>query len=308
MDFLKKSYTGRNQWYWYVFTLLVIFAAVQIGTLPLSGYVSGQNPGLHNPELLNAKVMEFMSTNFGLALTLLRFACGFFALLLCVKYAHKKRMLDIVTGRQRLDWGRIFFGAGVWAILLLITFFVPFLTGDAEGLVFQFEPSKFFVLMAISLVLFPFQTSFEELAFRGYLMQWSTILFKYRWVAWVLTSFIFGLMHSANPEVQEFGAWIALPQYILMGLLLGYVTLKDNGMELALGIHAANNILSALCVTSGSSTLRTHALFYEIAPTASIMDSVVILLAALVFIWICNQKYKFMGNISLRSKVEREER
>ena len=141
---------------------------------------------------------------------------------------------------------------------------------------------------------FPFQTSFEELTFRGYLMQGSYLLFNNKWAALVLTSVIFGLMHSANPEVEAFGAWVALPQYIIMGFLLGYVAIKDNGMELSLGIHVANNILSAITFTSDSSTLQTHALFRDLAPSSSWMDSVVILIAALVFVWICNRKYKFM--------------
>ena len=199
-----------------------------------------------------------------------------------------------MTGRDRLDWGRIFFGAGIWAILSILTFLLPLLFGESDTLVFQFDASKFFVLLLISLILFPFQTSFEELTFRGYLMQGSYLLFNNKWAALVLTSVIFGLMHSANPEVQAFGAWVALPQYIIMGFLLGYVAIKDNGMELSLGIHVANNILSAITFTSDSSTLQTHALFRDLAPSSSWMDSVVILIAALVFVWICNRKYKFM--------------
>lgn len=291
MNFLEKSHTGRNQWYFYILTLLIVFTATQIGTLPLAGYIYFLNP---SPTPTTQDIAQATSTNLGLALTLLSFAFGFAALLLCVKYIHKKHLLEIVTGRDRLDWGRIFFGAGIWAILSILTFLLPLLFGESDTLVFQFDASKFFVLLLISLILFPFQTSFEELTFRGYLMQGSYLLFNNKWAALVLTSVIFGLMHSANPEVEAFGAWVALPQYIIMGFLLGYVAIKDNGMELSLGIHVANNILSAITFTSDSSTLQTHALFRDLAPSSSWMDSVVILIAALVFVWICNRKYKFM--------------
>jgi len=30
--------------------------------------------------------------------------------------------------------------------------------------------------------------------------------------------------------------WVALPQYILMGLILGFVAVKDDGMEIIPGI------------------------------------------------------------------------
>ena len=53
--------------------------------------------------------------------------------------------------------------------------------------------------------------------------------------------------------------WGALPQYILMGLILGFVAVKDDGMELSLGLHMANNIIAAITITSDSSTLQTHA-------------------------------------------------
>lgn len=169
--FLEKVYSGRNQWYFYIFSLLIIFTATQIGSLPLAGYMIMEDPSI----LQGGDISAATSTNTGLALTLLSFAVGFFTILFCVKYIHHKKTADIVTGRQRIDWGRIFFGAAVWGILSLITLALPFFFGDTSHLVFQFEPVHFLILVVISLLLFPFQTSFEELLFRGYLMQLSLI-------------------------------------------------------------------------------------------------------------------------------------
>lgn len=303
MNFLEQVYTGKNQWYWYVLSLLIIFIATQIGSLPLVGYIFLEAP----QTLLSGDISSVTSTNLGLALMLLSFVVGFFAIFFCVKYIHGKRALDIVTSRPKIDWNRFFFGVGIWAILSIITFALTFLTEDNPDLIFRFESSKFFVMLAVALLMFPFQTSFEELVFRGYLMQWSYLLFKNKWAAIVLTGVIFGLMHSANPEVKDFGMLLAMPQYILMGLLLGYIAVQDNGLELSLGIHAANNILSAITITSPSSTLQTHALFIDPTPSASGWDSVFILISGLLFIWISNRKYQFIRqnksvNISLKSR------
>lgn len=297
--FLEKVYTGRNQWYLYVFSLLIIFTATQIGSLPLVGYLFWQNPDM----LQTGNISAATGTNAGLALTLLSFVVGFFAVFFCVKYIHQKKPLDIVTARPRLDWGRIFFGAAVWGVLSILTFAIPMIFGDTKDIVFQFEPVNFFILLIISLLMFPFQTSFEELLFRGYLMQWAAMLFKYRWAAVLLTGVIFGALHSANPEVEEFGVWIALPQYILMGLILGYVAVKDDGMELSLGLHMANNILAAITFTSDSSTLQTHALFKDLHPTASWVDIVMMLVAGIIFIWLCNRKYNFMRKVNIWGKI-----
>lgn len=298
--FLEKVYNGKNQWYLYVFSLLIIFTATQIGSLPLAGYMIYQDPSI----LKGGNIAAATSTNAGLALALLSFAVGFLAIFFCIKYIHQKKALDIVTARPKVDWSRIFFSAGIWGILSLVSLFIPLLIGDSSDIVFQFDPLNFFVLVIISLVMFPFQTSFEELLFRGYLMQWSALLFKYRWIALLLTGTLFGIMHSANPEVEEFGMWIALPQYILMGFILGFVAVKDDGLELALGLHMSNNILAAITFTSDSSTLQTHALFKDLHPTASWVDTLVMLIAGILFIWICNRKYHFMNKINIWEKIK----
>lgn len=298
--FLEKVYNGKNQWYLYIFSLLVIFTATQIGSLPLLGYMVWQDPEI----LKTGNISAATSTNAGLAFTLLSFVVGFFAIFFCVKFIHRKKSTDIVTARKRVDWGRVFFGAAIWGVLSLTTLAVPFLFGDTSDIVFQFDPLNFFILVVISLLLFPFQTSFEELLFRGYLMQWSALLFRYRWAAVVVTGVLFGLLHGANPEVEEFGVWIALPQYILMGLIMGFVAVKDDGMELSLGLHVSNNILAAIMFTSDSSTLQTHALFKDLHPTASWLDTGMMLVAGIIFIWLCNRRYHFMDKVNLCGKIE----
>lgn len=294
--FLEQVYTGKNQWYLYLFTLLIVFTAIQIGSLPWVLSVPKE-------VLLSGNVSLTTTTNSGLALVLFGFVVGFFTLLLCVRYIHQKAYTDIITVRPKIDWGRIFFSAGIWGLLTLLAFAVQFVTTDSSEIVFQFDPSKFFVLVLVSLVMFPFQTSFEELVFRGYLMQWSALLFKYRWVAVLITGVLFGVMHGANPEVEAYGMWVALPQYILMGLILGYVAVKDDGLELALGLHMANNILAAITFTSDASTLQTHALFKDLNPTASHIDTLMMLIIGVVFIWICNRKYRFIGKVNLWEKI-----
>jgi uncharacterized protein len=59
--------------------------------------------------------------------------------------------------------------------------------------------------------------------------------------------------------------------YIGTGLFLGVITLMDEGIELALGFHAANNLVSALLVTSDWSAFQTYSLFKDVSnPSASL--------------------------------------
>ena len=46
-----------------------------------------------------------------------------------------------------------------------------------------------------------------------------------------------------NPEVEKLG-YLILVYYIGSGLFLGIITLMDEGIELALGFHFANNFPS----------------------------------------------------------------
>ena len=105
----------------------------------------------------------------------------------------------------------------------------------------------------------PIQTSAEELLFRGYLLQGFGVLFKNRWLPLILTSVLFGGLHYANPEVDQFGLGIMF-YYIGTGFFLGIITLVDEGLELALGFHAANNLFGALLMSSEWSAFQTDAI------------------------------------------------
>lgn len=305
MMFLEQVRNGRNEWYYYLSTLLIVFLAWQVlGAIPLVIYTFIHSPLPLQDTMtgLEAALNNAMRTNFGLVLMILSFGFGLAALLLCVRYLHQKPIRSILTARPLLDWKRIGFSAGLWALFSVVTLGLSFLLGDTSDLVFQFEPLNFFILCLISLFLLPFQTSFEEILFRGYLMQWAALLLKYRWAAVLVTGILFGLLHSANPETG-LGFWVVMPQYIFMGILLGYLAVKDDGLELALGLHIANNIIAAVSVTSDSSALQTHALFKSLHPTATHWDTLFLVLAGIIFVWLCNRKYHFMGKIKIWGKI-----
>lgn len=215
--FLEKSYRGNNKWYFYILTLIIVFAAVQLTSIPLVIYSIIMNPNILNGDMNN--ILAVTNTNTGLALMLFTFGRGVIALMLCVKYFHHKKPTDILTGRDRFDVKRVFFGAAIWGILTIVLFAAQYGFGDTSNLVFQFEPFNFIMMCIVILIFIPFQVAFEEFIFRGYLMQGSILLFKYRWVALLLTGFAFGLLHGSNPEVDRFGFWVAMPAIYSNGII-----------------------------------------------------------------------------------------
>lgn len=135
---------------------------------------------------------------------------------------------------------------------------------------------------------------------------------KRKYVPLVLTSVIFGSMHIANPEVEKMG-YIVLVYYIGTGLFLGIITLMDEGMELALGFHAANNLVTALLVTSDWSAFQTNSILKDVSsPSAGveIVTPIFIIFPILLFIfrkkynW-TNWKEKLTGEIIVVQQIEK---
>ncbi|RMD98219.1 MAG: CPBP family intramembrane metalloprotease [Bacteroidetes bacterium] len=206
-----------------------------------------------------------------------------------VKFIHKRDPKTMINPSGRINWNKVFFGFSLW-LLLTACVEVIFYFLDPGSYSLQFEPGPFIVLLVISLLLFPLQTSFEEILFRGYLMQGLGLLTRRPWVPLLLTSVSFGLMHYMNPEVQEFGAGWAMSYYIGVGLFLGLITLLDDGLELALGVHAATNIYSALFVTFDSSAVQTPAIF-KAAEVHIEWTLAGLIAAAVVFVFLSSKKY-----------------
>jgi hypothetical protein len=75
------------------------------------------------------------------------------------------------------------------------------------------------------------------------------------------------------------------------------------GLELAIGVHVANNVFSALMVTHKSSVLQTDALFRieTIDPVSSLYE---IIIVSVIVIGIMAYKYKWGSFKKLYTKVK----
>jgi membrane protease YdiL (CAAX protease family) len=177
-------------------------------------------------------------------------------------------------------------------MLSLLVFFGTYLM-DSSTMVFQFKLAPFLILFLITLVLMPIQTTTEELIFRGYLMQGFYNLSQNKWFPLLMTSLIFGTMHILNPEVEKMG-YLILIYYIGTGLFLGIITLMDDGTELALGFHAANNMIASLLVTTDFTVFQTPSIFKDISEPSlnfEIFIPVFIVFPALLYFF--SKRYKW---------------
>ena len=210
-------------------------------------------------------VIQTMNEQFGknisflLMVIPLSIACLF--LLFWVKFLHQQTLTSFTTSRKKIDWKRILFSFSIWGGLTILMLLIDF-TMHPDNYEIQFDPQLFLVFAILALILIPLQTSFEEYFFRGYLMQYLGVITKTRWIPFVFTSVSFGLMHAANPEIEKLGS-IVLFYYVGTGFFLGMLTLLDEGLELALGFHAANNLIGALLVTTEWGAFQTNSILLD---------------------------------------------
>ncbi|MFL9844405.1 CPBP family intramembrane glutamic endopeptidase [Flavobacterium rhizosphaerae] len=312
--FIQKAFVPGNTFWKYMLGTLLVFLAMLLGQVPMviAMQVHSMNTGEPLP-MTDTAVYNYLDRNATLFYMLLTFVTALAALLLVVKLLHKQKLKDIITSRPRVDWKRVFFAFFIWAVFSLATTAIDYFSNPADYVV-QFNPGAFLILAVIGILMIPLQTSLEELLFRGYLMQGFGLLAKNRWVPLVVTSVFFGLLHILNPEVEKMGYFIII-YYIGTGFLLGIITLMDEGNELTLGFHAANNLVAALLVTADWTAFQTDSVLKDVSEPSAGFDVLVpvlviypllLLLFAKVYKW-SNWKEKLTGKVLPKPVIITEE-
>ncbi len=301
--FIEQEIKKSNEFWKYIFGSILIIGASTLGQIPLVIAVAFKSFKSDKIPTDTIDAINLLDSNLSLFLIMLSFVFGFIGLVLVVKYFHKQTLLEVTTSRKKVDWSRVFFSFSLWALFTIVTTLTTYYANPGE-LVWNFKPIPFAILFVIATLLIPIQTSTEEYVFRGYLMQGFANLAKNKWFPLIMTSFIFGSMHLLNPEVDKLG-YLILVYYIGTGLFLGILTLMDGGIELSLGFHAANNLFTALLVTSDWTALRTNSIFKDTSMPGGTMEifiPVLVIYPILLFIfskkyqW-TNWKEKLTGNI-----------
>lgn len=304
--FLEQGVKPENKFWKYLIGSLIIITASFIGQIPFSVavlYKSFKDKAVFPTD--NAQVMKMFEPNVTLFLVMISFVFAFVGIYYVVKYLHNQTLLSITTARAKIDWSRILFSFALWSVFSILSFLVIYFRAP-ENFVWNFKLVPFLILVLVGSILIPIQTSTEEYVFRGYLMQGFANLSLNRWFPLLMTSLIFGSMHVFNPEVAKMG-YVIMVYYIGTGLFLGVLALMDEGMELALGFHAANNLVGALLVTSDWTVFQTHSIFIDLSQPSAGLDvilPVVIIYPVLLFIfskkynW-SNWKEKLTGKINV---------
>lgn len=368
--FIQQAFKGFNQWWRYILVVLVVFAGYNIGSAPLT--MALYRAKAKHPDLANVDIQEFfvnsdfsqfyINKNLGLTLLLLLFVAALATFYFIFKPMHKREFKTLTRATGRLDWSKIFYAFLFW-LGLSLCFEGILYSITPENYSFNLQLNTFLPLLALCILILPIQTSFEELFFRGYLMQgigitqvnyvlctigtgiltyllykmtngammstdlselmhtvMSLVIFffyfiffigitsvcvnyvgkiqskkeahNYNFIPLIVTSVLFGLVHSANPEIEKFGFGIMQAYYISAGLFLGILTIMDDRLELAIGVHAATNFTGAVFVGYDGGAITTDSMFvsHALNPTHMLIGFYVM---ASIFLIVTKLKYQW---------------
>jgi membrane protease YdiL (CAAX protease family) len=302
MNHLESSFTGKNNFWRYAVMFVTVFlVSNSIGALPLVIVITVKS--LSDPSVLshlaahpNDLSILGLDKNISLILMLFPFIASLVAFILLIKPLNGRRIKTIINGTSKIRWNHFFISGLVWLILSMTYLFV-YLKADPSNFVINNTTVSLVILTVVSLTLIPFQAALEEVLFRGYLMQGFARWVKNRWFPLVMTSVMFGLMHSLNPEVRDYGFLTMMPQYVVFGLVFGITTILDDGIEASMGAHAANNIFLCVMVTNQSSALQTDALFTQLK-MAPWIELAGLAMSGILFVFILSKIFRW-GKLSL---------
>lgn len=283
-QYLALARLGQNQWWRYVLSIVVILALwfivgsvlyllpVMAGALSISlgDGSAGDLSGLNFEELqaLIPPIWIFLGT----FLTFLPLLAGLF---IAARWIHGRPIWSLLTPQKRLNWGRVW--QGFWLFGLLVTLLTVLEAAVYPGrYTVTFDLGRFWPFLLLGIVLIPMQTTAEELLFRGYLTQGLGLLVRNPLALAVVSGLLFTLPHLANPELTA-GFWLIAPQYFIVGFALATMTLRDESLELALGVHAVNNLFVGLIATFPDSAIQSETIF-----ASSVLDPVWSLFATIV--------------------------
>jgi membrane protease YdiL (CAAX protease family) len=297
MNHLESTFAGKNSfWRYIVMFAVILIVSNTIGAVPLliaTLIKSASNPAVFSQLAANPNDLSVigLSQNTGFVMMLFPFIAGLIAFILLIKPLNNRTLRITINGSGGIRWNRFFISGTVWLILSAL-YLMLYLKLDPSNFSINNKTSSLILISIVSVLFIPFQAAFEEVLFRGYLMQGFAALVKNRWFPVIITSILFGLMHGFNPELKEFGFFTMMPQYITFGLIFGIITILDDGIEAAMGAHTANNIFLCIMVTNRSSALQTHALYeqFNIHPWTEFLALVItgiifVLILKIIFKW-----------------------
>src|SRR5699024_10259538 len=102
---------------------------------------------------------------------------------------------------------------------------------------------------------------FVEMFFRGYVIQTMKERYNKRWVIYVVSAVVFGLVHITNSNVVSLNVIVGILNVILVGILLAVMFEVTRSLMLPRGFHITWNFFQGSVYGFSVSGIPPHGLF-----------------------------------------------
>lgn len=263
LNFLDQAQLGRNHWWRFLLTFLMIAGAIGGAILLVQGLLI---PTLKSyPSLKDNGLVQPLLTY---GVTGMAFLGMLLAMALGVIFLHRRSFTSLNAAR-RFNWVEVLEGILVWGAIVFVQ---ELYMGD--GLLaflgkFEFS-SNALLIAAVATLAIGIQSYAEEVIFRGYLLQGLGLRIQRKWLLFGTASLIFGLCHFSS-------GLDALLMTTLFGLVFCSIVVQRQSLAFASGVHFINNFFYIYLLDG----------FYEDSPKAFLdFDWENVLLTSLAFLLI----------------------
>lgn len=291
--FTDFAFTGRcrNTLVYFAIFIGIFMLLMSLFSFIIAIVISLLSPSSTPMNVDNVEQIAGTISRYAIIASIIAFIPSFLATWFILPRVHKRRFITFNTVRRNFSFKRYFTAIFVVALVYTASFCIEYFFTDHDY-VFNFDPNSFYKALPIALLILPIQTYLEEFFFRAYLLQGVASGTKNVLASILVTSTIFALLHSVNPEVSKYGAINVIGSIFIMGLGYTIITVLDGGVELSSGLHAFNNISACLFVGMETNVLGAKPLFTSntisesmMLPGAIIQTCIIILILFLIFRW-----------------------
>ncbi|NBV68508.1 MAG: CPBP family intramembrane metalloprotease [Flavobacteriia bacterium] len=255
-SFVKGWSHGDFQFKKTFLSILIILLAFTLGNVPIL-LLSKLFPEFSGDSM--ADYFSYFGFESLFLLQMIPFVAVLLAIILNNKYIHHRSFRWLFSAREKINLRKMVLAFSLWGGLLVLNTAIDFAL-HPQKFEWNFSLLPFLSTFLILMLFLPLQVAAEELLFRSFVLQGLFAKTSSVLLSILISGIMFGFMHFGNPEVLANGRWLLI-FYVLFGVVLSWIAYKDNGIEVTLGFHYANNFFTGVLLTSDDQAFQTNALF-----------------------------------------------
>ena len=228
-SFLENANQGRNEWWRYLATVLVMTLFAGLFSLIFSKVIM--------PEVKSHFVKTPFMADLVTRIALLGlFASVLIGLAIMIKKVHKRDVAGLFSTDKKFSWRLWWSGFLMWAPIICLSS-LAFNYNDFERFQsFQYSNIQLAGLLLIGLLGIGVQSTAEEIVFRGYILQGLSRVISKKALLVGLNSLIFGLLHMGY-------GFESLIESFVFGVVMCWIVIDSGHIEFVSGVHTVNNLV-----------------------------------------------------------------